>query len=180
MKPNIYVLQGVGNRGKSTTLKKLFVRLVDVFGVDIIVSGANCDDVEKIRQEIKQEQKDRRAGTKVMVNNISVVVAINNIRIGIHSSGDWRQSIQDALDLFRKNQCDIGICASRTKGGCIDELKKVTDYEVLFVDKLSIEGKDAVKWDKFNDLIEELQDWQVEELLKKISSVIEVKHRFNQ
>ncbi len=169
MNSTIYVLQGVSNRGKTTTLKKLFVRLVDAFGIDIIVSGASCDDVEKYRQEIENERRDRRRGTKVTVNNISVVVAINNVRIGIHSSGDWRQSVQDALALFRKNKCDMGICASRTKGGCIDELNNVTDYEVLFIDKLSIEGKDAVQWDKFHDIIEELQDFQVDQLLKKIS-----------
>ena len=51
--------------------------------------------------------------------DIQRIYRIGNITIGIESQGDPNSRQKSSLTLFGKNNCDIIVCASRTKGDTV-------------------------------------------------------------
>lgn len=47
------------------------------------------------------------------------IYKFGNITVGIESQGDPKSRQKSSLSLFGKNNCDIIICASRTRGGIL-------------------------------------------------------------
>lgn len=48
---------------------------------------------------------------------VRVVVSINGKTIGIESRGDTRKAVEHAQSIFAEHNCQIILCAARTKGG---------------------------------------------------------------
>ena len=95
----IIVLRGVANVGKTTTLVKLFLRLIQ----------HKCS----IEVEIFKPVRD-----------IQVTVTAGNVKIGIGSSGDVAEQVKANLNIFAQSNCDIVFCATRTRGGTVDAVEE--------------------------------------------------------
>lgn len=63
---------------------------------------------------------------RISGKDIQVILMIGKVKIGIESQGDPGGRLQKSLDLFVQENCDIIICATRTRG------ETVTSVEALF------------------------------------------------
>lgn len=110
----VIVLWGKGDRGKTTTLKLLIEELINL--------GAKKID----------------GGDSNLTNDIWAILEYKNKKIGIVTVGDDQQSLKKYFDKLN-NECDIYICASRTKGISCDYIKThFTDSVIIWQEKLSI------------------------------------------
>ncbi len=100
----LIVLSGMANVGKSATLNEVFSLL-------------------------EKKYKDSAAITELRRTRIElrVVVEIDGVRIGIDSRGDRAPQVKDALEMLRRARCSIIVCASHTRGGTIDEVRRFAE-----------------------------------------------------
>ena len=56
------------------------------------------------------------------------------IKVGINSAGDVAKQIEDAIDTFIANGCDIIIAASRTRGDTWNTIKAYKGYPISIFD----------------------------------------------
>ena len=56
------------------------------------------------------------------------------IKVGINSAGDVAKQIEDAIDTFIANSCDIIIAASRTRGRTWSKIKAYKGYPISIFD----------------------------------------------
>lgn len=64
---------------------------------------------------------------------LSVVLSINGVRIGVESA----EKIQGSLDLFVSLGCDVIIVATRTTGKTVNAVKALSGYEVVWLEQQS-------------------------------------------
>jgi len=163
----IYVLKGNAERGKTTCLKQLACMIYESNPTaEIVYSEEEGLTFAKIKKQIAQERKQRRLeNTDIETQKIAVVIKIGKRKIGIYSDGDYEKDIGEAVKMFEENACDIAFGICRSKGLTI-KLYEDLYHEVEFIDKAEI--KSAREFDKFNDYIDKLNDWQAGILLSKI------------
>lgn len=69
--------------------------------------------------------------------DIKLIIEVNNKKIGIESQGDPNSRLAASLDDFaRIEQCDIIICASRTRGETVHAVSRTASsfgYEVIWI-----------------------------------------------
>ncbi len=135
----IVFVQGKSKTGKTTTLHML-IKLFLSKGATIISPPE------------KRPKKD-----------IWVIMSFENLKIGISTSGDFKYIVENAIEYFNKENCDIVFCASRTKGDVIDYVESLkTKYEVYVVGK-------ANTWDiKIQTVIDE----QMTDTLYKVYEIV--------
>ena len=103
----LYVLQGAGEKGKSSTLNIL---------IDELVKKYPNATKRILEQDISCDQK-------VIFDNL------NGHIIGIETQGDPNSRLPESLNDFEKAQCDIIFCACRTRGSTVDTIQNfVTHY----------------------------------------------------
>jgi len=112
----IIALWGKQNCGKSTAIQRFY---------DKYVAGNKAFDV---------------VGAGPLPVEQGVVAIFNGKRIGIFSSGDNADCIQRGLE--NVGDCDIVICAARTKGGSVDAVEKETN-QIVWIGKESLSAKDG-------------------------------------
>jgi hypothetical protein len=114
-------VRGVAQKGKSTTIKCVYRKLLEK-NAEIF----NVKDWDEGRKEIR------------------ALLKIGDIIVGIETRGDDRSFVEKALDIFKKNECNIIICATRTKGGTLeavnDFIEKNNMYEYKLLPKSGIAG----------------------------------------
>jgi hypothetical protein len=107
---DIYVLQGIGSCGKSQTVSLIFSML---------------------------KKKYPSASVQIMSRgrvDITVIMDINGIKVGIESQGDPGGRQVSSLDTFFKNNCAIVICAARTRGMTVDWINAyVPPHQATFI-----------------------------------------------
>lgn len=119
---NIYALYGRGDIGKTSTIKEVYNLLIKKFGKEIIVETDTNIFSEK--------------------GDIRVTVKINGKLMGIESQGDPDSRLKASLDIFVKVNCDIILCATRTKGTTVDSVKELEpEYKIEWIKKYYF-GKD--------------------------------------
>lgn len=163
----IYVLKGRAECGKTTCLKQLACIIgANDPNAEIIYSEEENLTFGKIKKQISAERKERREqNTDIETCKIAVVIKSGNRKIGIYSDGDYEKDVSEAVKLFEENDCDIAFGVCRSKGMTI-KLYEDLYHEVEFVEKAEI--IDARGYDKFNEYIDKLNDWQATELYLKI------------
>lgn len=166
----IYVLKAHGERGKTTTLKLLLCKLVDKYGVNSIINVQNKQlYIGTVKKEINQDKIDRRNKINNPINNISVALNINGKIVCIYSAGDNEYELKKATDFFFMMKCDVAFGAVRSKGKTIDELEKFknkVNASVEYINKAVVLNANGFK--NFDDYIDNLNDYQADELLKKV------------
>lgn len=113
----IIVLYAAANRGKTTTLKILMELLT------LVSESYNV-----------WQDKDA-CGWFV----------INGKKISVCSAGDDETVVKDNIENYK--DCDIFVCASRTKGGSVNEIEKLAKrekVEIDWVEKIDDESKNKL------------------------------------
>jgi hypothetical protein len=104
----VFALYGTANVGKSATLKKVFALLTDAY------PGAS---VQTINTGI----------------DITVIIEINGVLVGIETQGDPNGRLGESLELFKKAKCGIIICATRTTGGTVTAVENLQpEFKVVW------------------------------------------------
>ena len=110
-------LYGTSNVGKSQTIRFVYDKLCEKF---------SDFTFHKDFDQIIPEDGD-----------ISIIIIINGKTIGIESQGDPNSRIFISLPIFLKLNCDIILCATRTRGATVDEVEKLNnDYEIKWIRKI--------------------------------------------
>jgi hypothetical protein len=105
----VFALSGTANVGKSATIKKVYALLTDAFPTAPV-------------------QNIHRMGI-----DISVIIEIKGILVGIESQGDPNSRLAESIRLFTKAKCTIIICATRTRGGTVMTIKRLQpEFKVIW------------------------------------------------
>ena len=70
-------------------------------------------------------------------------ITINGVKIGIDQRGDVRDQMKKCLDDFKKEGCEIIVCACRE--GTKQEVSNFASehhYQIEWIDKIKVEDKD--------------------------------------
>jgi hypothetical protein len=107
----IYVLQGPGNCGKTSTIKELFNQLHAKYPNSAI-----------------RNYFPKSYDIKIEMQNI------NGHHIGIESQGDPNSRLYQSLNDFDQIGCDIIFCAARTKGMTVQWVNAHSPkYQIAFI-----------------------------------------------
>ena len=115
MNNSLIALRGKSNVGKTTTIKKVYELLIKKYTkINIIVEPLKTIDIR-------------------------IIIEINGIKIGIESQGDQGHEgsrLETSLKLFTENNCQIILCATRTKGATVRLVNKLnSSYLIDFIKK---------------------------------------------
>jgi hypothetical protein len=136
----IIVLSGKSNIGKSETIKIVYKLLLEKY---------------PSLQTILQPAATRK--------EIRVVIEINGKCIGIESRGDSRTHVDTALKIFADHECDIILCASRTRGGSWDAVQEfglAHNYIINRIEKVSKPTqKDTSNTEYAEDIVEKIESF---------------------
>ena len=158
----IYVLKGHAERGKTTTLKQVALNLASAYADAEIIYSEQKLTFDKIKKQVALEKRERRAqNIDIETERIALVMRANGKTVGIFSDGDYEKDIADAVNMFEEYSCDVAFGVCRSKGITI-KLYEDMHHEVCFVEKAEV--RNAREYEKFNDYIEKLNEWQANEL----------------
>ena len=112
----ISVLHGVGSNGKTSTLKKLCEFLIK--------NDDQCKNDIIVKQGKNEYTCDKSAYTPPS-GDISIVIKVGisvdiEINIGIGTSGDNPYNITNNFNFFKKHNCSIVFCATKSTGESIN------------------------------------------------------------
>lgn len=162
----IYVLKGHAERGKTTTLKQVALNLANNYSDAEILYSEEKTSFDKIKKQIAQEKRERRAqNMDIETERIALVMRANGKTVGIFSAGDYEKDIGDAVMMFEEHSCDVAFGVCRSKGITI-KLYEDLHHEVEFVEKAEV--RNAREYEKFNEYIEKLNDWQAKDLAERV------------
>lgn len=135
----LIALYGIANAGKSATIRLVYDKLAKLYP-----DHKFHKDVEAYIPAVNEK------------GDIRVVIIINGKTIGIESQGDPNSRLFESLPLFVKCNCDIIICATRTRGGTVEAVEQLYDtYNIEWVEKQKgiDEGKYEIENNKIADMI---------------------------
>jgi len=115
----IYALQGVGNKGKSTTLLTMCNRL----------ESGNGKPLTAIEYTSRNKVKDK----SIILTDIRERTSNTLKKVGITSHGDIADRIKRAIDEFLSNNCDIIFCACHLSGNTVDCVNSYTQHNINFI-----------------------------------------------
>ena len=111
----LIAIWGSGRQGKSTTVSNICKLILTEF--------------PKATSRFINEGKD-----------ITVIIIIGKIKIGIESQGDPSSRLPDSLKIFSKDEnCDIILCTSRTSGMTVETIDKIAqkfNYNLIWATNL--------------------------------------------
>lgn len=127
-------LKGSSDAGKTTTLNYL---------IDVMQIVSSAYDITFCKTDT-QDEKDRRAWFDY-----------KGYRIGICTSGDSKETIDENFKYCQKNCCDIAVIASRIRGQTIEKLYNLARYHMCEIKKLKINSVEEAK-EKTIELLNEV------------------------
>jgi hypothetical protein len=143
MQKTIFTLRGRSNIGKTTTIKEVYRLLKE--------KHPNLIKNELILPKYPQGDED-----------IKVIIAIDEIKIGIESQGDPGSRLQESLKDFVEENCTIILCVARTRGKTNDLIEVYSNlFKIVWIRK---------EIDKQNK--DECNQKQAIEIIKKIENVL--------
>jgi hypothetical protein len=110
----IIAVRGVANTGKSGTIKIVYSLL------KVLYSTANIEELH-------------------IGVDITIVMTIEEVKVGIESQGDPSSRLFNSLDHFVKIGCKVIVCAIRSRGATIEAVNSLAgDFRVEWLPKISI------------------------------------------
>ena len=147
----IFALYGKGNTGKSSTIREIY------------------EQIKSKSKVIKEEYYKNGV-------DVTAIISIKNLTIGITSYGDDAKCINAPFELFKNGNCDVIICASRvrrTKTGSVVYLKnfeKNNKASLIWIKKeyFEIDEDNNKTKETYKEIIEKINSIQVERVLNQI------------
>jgi hypothetical protein len=107
----LIAIRGVANQGKSTSIKLAYELIKNAY------PRANFEEIN-------------------IGVDITVVVTINGVKVGIESQGDPKSRLFESLRRFVKIDCKVIICATRSRGATVDAVSKLAGkYNINWINK---------------------------------------------
>jgi len=107
-----------------------------IFGLYGAANVGKSQTIKEVYNLLSSEYKTAKIKHQILESDIIVVLTIDGITIGIESQGDPNSRLAESLSLFVKMECNIIICATRTRGQTVDAVNKLVknhEYEVLWL-----------------------------------------------
>lgn len=121
MSIKVLVLWGTANHGKTQTLNLVIRKLLNNYQATL-VSGTLSSDIK---------------------TDCWVVLEYNGKKIGIVTNGDDKQILRAGFNSL-PNNCDLYLCASRSKGGSCDFITtKFQEDEIMWMEKWSVTSSNS-------------------------------------
>lgn len=140
----IIAIYGTSNVGKSETIKLVYTKLLKMF--------PSITFFKNFIQITPQK------------GDICVVFTINGKIIGIESQGDPNSRIFKSLQIFINLNCNVIICATRTRGATVKEVEKhKINYEIKWIRKKG----------EANSLKQKNQDYNLSDTI--VNEILELK-----
>ena len=138
----IVALWGKGERGKTTTLKMLLVKLIEKYGVTATDKDGNTLTIDELKAELASENLNYLP-KETNCKNYAVTFELNGVKYGLSTHGDNESVLKTDFSCF--TGCDVVFCATKTKGGSVKAVKEQKG-DIIWVAKTSITGrKDLLK-----------------------------------
>ena len=154
----LYALEAKDNCGKTTTLKKLLLRLLQAGARPLTET-----DVGRIAAQLAAERSALARGEQYETADVTAVLEVRGIRVGIATDGSTPEATANALDFFREGGCKVCFFAVRSKGAVQAMLNEYARYNTVYrVEKAVLFG--AEQFPDCNRYIEELNAWQASRL----------------
>jgi len=107
----IVAVRGVANLGKSASIKKTYQLLKSAY------PNAIFDEI-------------------VVSTDITIIIAINGVKIGIESQGDPNRRLFSSLNRFVQAGCKVIVCATRSRGKTVEAVNDLANqYQITWFDK---------------------------------------------
>jgi len=147
----VFALYGPANVGKSATLKKVFALLTDAYPTASV-------------------QTLDRPGMDITVTiDITVIIEINGILVGIESQGDPNGRLAESIELFKKAKCGIIVCATRTSGSTVTIVKNLQPEFTLVWTRKTSEPQANLR-ERRDDAIAQIIFNQIQNALKALTN----------
>lgn len=148
-------LCGLGNTGKTSTLKKLILKFIE--------NGAKIELLDCFDKDFAElSPVDRIKNTDDAVIKLS----FNNRVIGITTRGDSAEALKE--DFEKLGECEIYVCATHTRGNTIKFIKETADGNTLIIhDKWSVYSKET----NLENEQKRSNEIQAEELFEQIKTL---------
>ena len=154
----LYALEAKDNCGKTTTLKKLLLRLLQAGARPLTET-----DGGRIAAQLAAERSALARGEQYETADVTAVLEVRGIRVGIATDGSTPEATANALDFFREGGCKVCFFAVRSKGAVQAMLNEYARYNTVYrVEKAVLFG--AEQFPDCNRYIEELNAWQASRL----------------
>lgn len=154
----LYALEAKDNCGKTTTLKKLLLRLLQAGARPLTET-----DGGRIAAQLAAERSALARGEQYETADVTAVLEVRGIRVGIATDGSTPEATADALDFFREGGCKVCFFAVRSKGAVQAMLNEYARYNTVY----RIEQAVLLNAESFPDRFkytEELNSWQASRL----------------
>jgi len=124
-------VRGIANRGKSASIKKAYQLLKDAHPT------ANVDEI-------------------FVGVDITIVITINGVKVGIESQGDPNSRLFNSLKRFVEVGCEVIVCATRTSGMTVQVVSDLSSqYQIKWFEKSNVrnaEGQEAANYAVAQDI----------------------------
>lgn len=154
----LYALEAKDNCGKTTTLKKLLLRLLQAGARPLTET-----DGGRIAAQLAAERSALARGEQYETADVTAVLEVRGIRVGIATDGSTPEATANALDFFRDSGCKVCFFAVRSKGAVQAMLNEYARYNTVY----RIEQAVLLNAESFPDRFkytEELNSWQANRL----------------
>ena len=154
----LYALEAKDNCGKTTTLKKLLLRLLQAGARPLTET-----DGGRIAAQLAAERSALARGEQYETADVTAVLEVSGIRVGIATDGSTPEATANALDFFREGGCKVCFFAVRSKGAVQAMLNEYARYNTVY----RIEQAVLLNAESFPDRFkytEELNSWQASRL----------------
>lgn len=154
----LYALEAKDNCGKTTTLKKLLLRLLQAGARPLTET-----DGGRIAAQLAAERSALARGEQYETADVTAVLEVRGIRVGIATDGSTPEATANALDFFREGGCKVCFFAVRSKGAVQAMLNEYARYNTVY----RIEQAVLLNAESFPDRFkytEELNSWQANRL----------------
>jgi Cdc6-like AAA superfamily ATPase len=108
----VIAIYGTANTGKSATLKKVY-------------------------EILRAKHPNAPITHEIIQHDVRTIIKINGHSIGIESQGDPGGRIFTSISLFAREECDIIVCATRTRGQTVEVVENLKPkYDIKWIPKL--------------------------------------------
>jgi Ni2+-binding GTPase involved in maturation of urease and hydrogenase len=105
-------LYGPANTGKSATLKKVY-------------------------ELLKAKHPNAPVTHEIINHDVRAIININGHRIGFESHGDPVSRIFTSISMFAREECDLIVCATRTRGRTVVAVESLKpQYSIKWIPKI--------------------------------------------